>query len=820
MSVIGIDLGFQSCTIGVPRGGGIEVLLNEYSARQTSSCVSLCEKNRELGDAAQQKTITNHKNTLANFKHLIGRAYKDDFVQVELKKMNAQTEELADGTVGFKVKYLNETKVFSVTQVVGMLLTKLRINAESELKTKVTDCCVGVPAYFNDTQRHALVAAAKLAGLDVKLFNECTSVALAYGIYKKDLPEQSSDAKDSVKPNKVVFIDVGHSQTQACVVDFYKGKLEMKSMASDLVGGQDFDEVIFEHFADEFKEKKKLDVRGNPRACIRLRNECQKVKKLMSANSTPCPLNIECLMDDTDVSGKIARADFEALSDSIFVRIEAVCTKLLQQMKDNGTLKELSDIDSVQIVGGATRIPKIKDIITRVFGQDTKTELNTDEAVARGCALRAAIFSPTLRVRDFSISDKTMHSIKLSWKAVQGLEDEGGDNDAEVFKADSPMGIVKVLTFFRSEPFELVAEYNDPASANQSLIGTFKIDGVTANYENKSNKVKAKIRIDENGCFSVEDANMVEKLKPEEEKPAAEETDAKEGDKDDKKDKEASPAKKKAKTTKTTAVPVITNKPTVLSSDQANKLMEIELAMQAQDRSEREKSDAKNALEEYIYSMRDYISDRYADFILEADADAFRSKLTSYEDWLYDEGEDVSKSEYKAKMDDLDAVGKVVKNRYTEYELRPKALDAYQTALVLCRKFVEAKTAGDEKYAHITDVEFKKVTDAFATSEAWFNETSSKQAALKKSDDPAVTANDLQTKCVAFNAIIQPIMSKPVPKVEPPKEEEKKEEEKPAETKEGETPPTEETTTPPTDDKPTETPAEEPKASADDMDID
>jgi len=826
MSVIGIDLGFQTCLIGVPRAGGIEVLLNEYSNRQTAACVSLCPKNRELGDAAQQKTITNFKNTLAEFKHFIGRDFKDEYVQKKLETMNAKSIALPDGSVGFTVQYLGEEKTYNVTQIVAMLLTKLRINAESELKTKVTDCCMGVPTTFNDRQRHALVAAAKLAGLEVKLINECTAVALAFGIYKKDLPEQNSDNKD-VKPRKVIFVDVGHSQTQVSGVDFYKGKLEIKSVASDLVGGQDFDKELFEHFCAEFKEKKKLDVKSNPRAKIRLLAECQKLKKLMSANSTACPINIECLMNDTDVSGKMLRADFEEMSNAHFVRIESTCKKLLQQMKDNGSLKDIADIDSVQIVGGATRIPKIKAIISEVFGQECKTELNTDEAVARGAALRAAIYSPTLRVRDFAISDITMHSVKLSWKPAEGIE-EGGDNsnDAEVFKQDGCMNIVKVLTFYRSEPFDLTAQYNDGANAHQSLIGNFRIEGVNANYEGKSNKVKAKIRFDENGCFSVEDANMVEKLPPVEEEEKKDD-DKKDDKKEDKKDE--APAKKKAKTTKTTVVPVVVTKPNVLTSDQHNKLLEVELAMQSQDRAEREKSDAKNGLEEYIYGMRDKVQGGdYKDFIVEADAEVFCAKLTKYEDWLYDEGDDVSKSEYNAKLDDLEVVGKAVKNRYLEAELRPKAIDAFQTALVAARTFLSDKAAGAEKYAHITDDEVTKVSEAFAPKEKWFNDVNARQAAAKKSDDPIVTTKELQNNCVSFNAVVQPIFNKPIPKVEPPPvvEEEKKEEapaseekkegeeeKKEGEAKEGEAKEGEATTT-------TETPAEDVKKPTDDMDID
>lgn len=812
MSVIGIDLGFQTSTVAAPNSGGIEVLLNEYSQRATKSWISFTEKNRELGDAGHQKAVTNFKNTIGNFKHLIGRNFADEDVQAELARCPYKSEAMEDGGIGFRVNYLGEDRVFSVTQIVGMLLTKMKSVAEKETKGKVSDCCIGVPSSFNDRQRHAMLAASKIAGLNcLRLFNETAAVALAYGIYKQDLP------KEDEKPRRVVFVDLGHSQCQMSACSLVKGKLTVEAVATEMVGGQDLDLLLFEHFAEVFKASKKIDIKSNARATIRLMNEVQKLKKLMSANSTPCPLNIECIMDDTDVAGKMARAEFEEMAAPVFAKVKECAQRLLGQLSAGSDKVTNKDIDFIEIVGGSVRIPAVKALLSEVFEKELSTTLNLDEAVARGCALEGAIKSPTFRVRDFVISDRTMYSINLSWQNQLDKDTEGeAEDNAEVFQANSKMSVSKMLSFYRDTDFDLNAKYSDPSltPGKMEAIGNFRVEGVTPGYDGSSQKVKFKLLLDDHGCFSIGDAHMIEKMPPVEEpaeEPAKEETknedgkkedekkedekkeedkkeeDKKEGDKKDDKKKEE-PVKKKAKTTKTKVLKVVATKPSVLSSDDVHKLLEAELAMQAQDRSEREKSDAKNELEEYIYAIRDTMyNESYHPFIKEEDREKFSAQVSQYEDWLYDEGEDVAKSVYNEKLSDLKKVGEACKTRHSEAQSRGPAVANYQSAIVACRKFLEQKAAGDEKYAHIEEADVKKAAEALESKEKWLNESIAKQAGLKQYEDPAISTSQILSMQAAFDAVYQPIMNKPVPKVEPPppaKEESKQEAKE--EAKEGE----------------------------------
>lgn len=388
------------------------------------ACVSFGPKDRSMGVAARQAVNTNIKNTVINFKHLIGRKYSDPVAQQFIPFIPCNVIRLANDDIGIQVNYLNEEHIFTPEQVFAALLTKLRGIVESQLTEvkKVSDCVLAVPSYFTDVQRRAVLAAIQYAGLNsLRIVNETTAIALAYGIYKQDLPAEEE------KSRKVVFLDVGHSSTQASLVSFNKGKLTMVNTSYTLnAGGIWFDALIREHFRNEFKTKYGklssniqwckitllgIDAATQPRPWLRLLDECERVKKQMSANQTPIPLNIECFMNDKDVTSKMQRQEFEELAMPIFTRIRQV---LLDLFADGIDIKP-EDIDEIEIVGGSSRIPMIRQIVKDIFGKDPKTTMNQDEAVARGAAMQCAILSPTYRVREFSIKDLQPYRIRLSW---------------------------------------------------------------------------------------------------------------------------------------------------------------------------------------------------------------------------------------------------------------------------------------------------------------------------------------------------------------------------------------------------------------------
>ncbi|KAG9490732.1 hypothetical protein GDO78_006191 [Eleutherodactylus coqui] len=471
MSVVGIDLGFQSCYVAVARAGGIETVANEYSDRSTPACISFGPKNRSIGAAAKSQVISNAKNTLQGFKRFHGRAYTDPFVQAEKPGLAYDVVELPTGSAGIRVMYLEEEKNFTMEQVTGMLLTKLKETAESALKKPVVDCVIAVPCFFTDAERRSVMDATQIAGLNcLRLINETTAVALAYGIYKQDLPAPEE------KPRIVVFVDMGHSAYQVSVCAFNKGKLKVLATAFDpVVGGRKFDDVLVNYFCEEFGKKYKLDIKSKIRPLLRLAQECEKLKKLMSANASELPLNIECFMNDIDVSGSMNRGHFEEMCESLLTRVEPPLRSVLEQASKSS----LSFL-----------------LISQWLS-----------------LLQCAILSPAFKVREFSITDLIPYPISLKWNSPA----EEGLSDCEVFPKNHAAPFSKVLTFYRKEPFTLDAYYSAPKELPypDPSLGQFHVQKVVPQADASSSKVKVKVRVNVHGIFSVSSASLVEVHKTE-----------------------------------------------------------------------------------------------------------------------------------------------------------------------------------------------------------------------------------------------------------------------------------------------------------------
>lgn len=294
-----------------------------------SSSVAFAGKKRIIGVAAKNQQVTNLKNTITDFKRFVGRKYKDPAVQKELKFTPYRTEERPDGSVGIRVNYQDEEHVFSAEQITAMLFTKLKETSESALGAQINDCVLAVPISATNAERVALLDAANIAGFNVlRLMNETTAVALSYGFYKQDLPAIEE------KPRNVIFVDFGNASLQVSAVAFNKNKLKMLCSAWDQIGGRDFDVILANYFAEDILARYKVDGRKNPRAWLRLLAETDKLKKQMSANSTKLPLNIECFMEDTDVTSSISRAIMEELCGDILKRCELTFQKCLDDSSE------------------------------------------------------------------------------------------------------------------------------------------------------------------------------------------------------------------------------------------------------------------------------------------------------------------------------------------------------------------------------------------------------------------------------------------------------------------------------------------------------
>ncbi|XP_051464275.1 heat shock protein 105 kDa isoform X2 [Apus apus] len=769
MAVVGFDLGFQSCYIAVARAGGIETVANEFSDRCTPSVVSFGSKNRAIGVSAKNQQITHAHNTVSNFKRFHGRAFNDPFVQKEKERLSYDLVPMKNGGVGVKVMYMDEEHIFSVEQISAMLLTKLKETAESNLKKPVTDCVISVPSFFTDAERRSLLDAAQIVGLNcLRLMNDMTAVALNYGIYKQDLPAPEE------KPRIVVFVDMGHSAFQVSACAFNKSKLKVLGTAFDpFLGGRNFDGKLVDYFCAEIKAKYKLDPKTKVRALLRLYQECEKLKKLMSSNSTDIPLNIECFMNDTDVSGKMNRSQFEELCADLLQRIEMPLLSLMEQ-----TQLKVEDVTAVEIVGGATRIPAVKERIAKFFGKDVSTTLNADEAIARGCALQCAILSPAFKVREFSVTDATPFPISLLWNT----ETEDAEGVHEVFSRNHAAPFSKVLTFYRKGPFELEAFYSDPNGVPypESKIGRYVIQNVAAQKDGEKSKVKVKVRVNTHGIFSVSTASMVEPVKSEESEDVSVETEVESQDQrpienssdtNEKKADQPPEAKKPKIKVKNVELPIEANLVWQLGKDLLNMYIETEGKMIMQDKLEKERNDAKNAVEEYVYEFRDKLSGPYEKFVCEKDLQGFSALLTETEDWLYEEGEDEAKQVYVDKLEDLKKLGTPIEMRYQEAEERPKLLEELGHRLQYYAAIAGEFRNKDEKYIHIDEMEMMKVEKCVSEVVEWMNNAVSAQAKKSLDQDPAVHSSEIKAKLQELNNVCEPVVTQPKPKVDSPKEE-------------------------------------------------
>lgn len=481
-------------------------------SRLYRSLVGFGPKSRYIGEAAKTQEISNLKNTVGTLRRLAGRSFKDPDVQIE-QDYNTATLIDINGEAGAEVSYLGKKEQFTATQLVAMFLTKIKTTVASELKLPVADVVLSVPPWFTDAQRRSLLDASEIAGLTcLRLINDSTAIALGWGITKFDLPSAEE------KPRRVVFVDIGHSDYTCSVVEFRKGELNVKATTYDRhFGGRNFDKALVDHFAKEFKEKFKIDIRTNLKAWTRTLAAAEKLKKILSANAS-APMSIESLMDDVDVRSFVKREELETMIQPLLDRV----TVPLEQALAEAKLKP-EDIDSIEMVGGCTRIPIIKEKISEFFGKPLSFTLNQDEAVARGCAFSCATLSPVFRVRDFSVHDIVNYPIEFTWEQAPEIPDEA--TSLTVFNKGNVMPSTKILTFYRKQPFDIEARYAKPeglpGKANP-WIGHFSVKGVTPNPDGDFATCKLRARLNLHGILNIESGYYVEDVEVEEPIPEKE----------------------------------------------------------------------------------------------------------------------------------------------------------------------------------------------------------------------------------------------------------------------------------------------------------